>query len=129
MEHYKERAKALLGERVLAPWWAFRKWCERRVRDVRRLGLRTRDFTVLSNNCFGGFVYQRYGLPYRTPTAGLFFMPADYLRLLSDPRRYFSAPLSGGVSRPSKKLWTQVLTLCFSHRSSRGSRMELAKRS
>ena len=93
MEHYKERAKALLGERTLGPWWAVRKWCERRGRDVRRLGLRPRDFTVLSNNCFGGFVYQRYGLPYKTPTAGLFFMPADYLRLLSDPRRYFSAPL------------------------------------
>lgn len=89
----KERVKALLGERLLTPWWAFRKWCERRVKDARRLALRTRDFTVISNNCFGGFVYQRYGLPYKTPTAGLFFMPDDYLRLLSDPKRYFSAPL------------------------------------
>lgn len=89
----KERIKALMGEGVLRPWWAARKWAERRVKDARRLALRTRDFTVISNNCFGGFVYQRYGLPYKTPTAGLFFMPEEYIRLLADPRRYFTAPL------------------------------------
>jgi uncharacterized protein (DUF1919 family) len=93
MEGCKERVKRLLGERMLAPWWRFRKGAERCVRALRRSRLRTRTFTVISNNCFGGFVYQRYGLAYQTPTAGLFFMPDEYLRLLADPRAYFSAPL------------------------------------
>lgn len=93
MEKRKERVKALLGDKLLMPWWALRKWIERRVKDARRLTLKTRDFTVISNNCFGGFVYRRYGLPYKTPTVGLFFMPEDYLRILSDPRRYFAAAL------------------------------------
>lgn len=93
MERFTAGVRRVLGDRLLAPWRAFRRWGERRVKDVRRLGLRTQDFTVISNNCFGGFVYQRYGLPYRTPTAGLFFMPEDYLRLLKEPRRYFAAPL------------------------------------
>ena len=93
MESCKAWVKALLGERLLAPWWAFRKWCERRVKDLRRMGLRTREFTVISNNCFGGFVYQRYGMAYQTPTAGLFFMPDEYLRLLAEPKRYFALPL------------------------------------
>lgn len=89
----KESIKRFLGERALRPWWRLRKRLERARKDLRRAFLRNRDFTVISNNCFGGFVYQRYALPYRTPTAGLFFMPDDYLKLLSDPRRYFAAPL------------------------------------
>ena len=93
MEKIKAGVKSMLGERMLTPWWAFRKWCERRVKDVRRMGLRTREFTVISNNCFGGFVYQRYGMAYQTPTAGLFFMPDDFLRLLREPKRYFAKPL------------------------------------
>lgn len=89
----KESIKRFLGERALRPWWRLRKRLERARKDLRRAFLRNRDFTVISNNCFGGFVYQRYALPYRTPTAGLFFMPDDYLKLLGDPRRYFAAPL------------------------------------
>lgn len=90
----RESVKRALGERVLRPWWALRRRMEAARKALRRAALRNRDFTVLSNNCFGGFVYQRYGLPYRTPTAGLFFMPEDYLRLLRDPRRYLAAPLA-----------------------------------
>ena len=26
--------------------------------NVNRIGLKNRDFTIISNNCWGGFVYQ-----------------------------------------------------------------------
>lgn len=89
----KETLKRLMGDTLLRPWWRFRKKAEAWARTWRRSRLKTQEFTVISNNCFGGFVYQRYGLPYKTPTAGVFFMPKDFLRLLERPQTYFSLPL------------------------------------
>ena len=89
-----ENIRHALGACARHPGRVLRRCMGEARRALRRAALRNRDFTVLSNNCFGGFVYQHYGLPYRTPTAGLFFMPEDYLRLLRDPRRYFAAPLT-----------------------------------
>lgn len=33
-------------------------------------------FTIISNNCWGGTIYQSYGVKYQTPTIGMFIMPA-----------------------------------------------------
>ena len=41
-------------------------------------------FTIISNNCWAGLVYQHFGLPYNTPTAGLFFFAQDYLEDFED---------------------------------------------
>lgn len=51
---------------------------------VRRRGLTNRDFTIISNNCWGGFVYQRFNLPYRTPFVGLFVPAPCFIKLLAD---------------------------------------------
>lgn len=37
------------------------------------------NFTIISNNCWGGQVYESYGLQKRTPTVGLFMFSEDYL--------------------------------------------------
>ena len=50
--------------------------------------LKYKDFTILSNNCWGGSVYQKYGLPYLTPTAGLFFLGDDFVKFCADWQRY-----------------------------------------
>ena len=55
----------------------------------RRIGLKNRDFTIISNNCTAGYVYQYFGLPYRTPTAGIFLEANDYVKLASNPKKYF----------------------------------------
>ena len=55
--------------------------------------LTNRNFTIISNNCWGGFIYQSYGLPYQTPTIGLFFMADDYVRFVRRLRHYISLPL------------------------------------
>ena len=51
---------------------------------IRRIGLTNRDFTIISNNCWGGFAYQRYNLPYQTPFLGLFLPAPCFIELLED---------------------------------------------
>lgn len=49
---------------------------------ARRIGLTNRDFTIVSDNCWGGYVYRHYGLRYRSPFVGLFLFPQCYIELL-----------------------------------------------
>lgn len=88
------RGRALDTERIVnyclkkkrTVWNAlFARW------RVRRL-LRT-DFTIISNNCWGGHVYQHFGLPYRTPTVGLYFYADDYLRFVADLPHCLAQPI------------------------------------
>ena len=58
-----------------------------------RLPLKNKDFSILSNNCWGGTVYDKYALPYTTPTIGLWFPPTDYIKFLSKPNYYFGTEL------------------------------------
>ena len=60
---------------------------------VRRIGLENRDFSILANNCWGGIVSRDRRLPYNSPTCGTYFFSKDYLRFLSDPRRYLGMEL------------------------------------
>lgn len=60
---------------------------------LRRTRLERTDFTVISNNCWAGSVYRRYGLPYLSPTAGLYFFADDYVRFAASLRHYTEARL------------------------------------
>ena len=58
------------------------------------------DFSIVSNNCWGGVVYQSLRRPYLSPFAGLFLMAPCYLRLLEDLRGHLAhAPRLLGESR------------------------------
>lgn len=60
----------------------------------RRFRLKYRDFTILSNNCWGGMVYQKYGLEYNTPTVGLGIRNgSEFVRFCSNLKRYLSEEL------------------------------------
>lgn len=59
----------------------------------RRSKLKYRDFTIISNNCWGGLVYQYFGLPYNSPTVGLFIMDDDYIKFLERFDYYIKQPL------------------------------------
>lgn len=39
-------------------------------------------FTIISNNCWGGEVYESYNLIKQSPTVGLFFMASDYIKFI-----------------------------------------------
>jgi uncharacterized protein (DUF1919 family) len=64
-----------------------------RAKHLRAL-IRDIDFTIVSNNCWGGHVYEALHLAYKTPFVGLFIPPADYLALLRDFDRVMSRPLA-----------------------------------
>ena len=40
---------------------------------IKRIGLKNKSFSIISNNCWGGIVYDIFGLQYRSPTIGCYF--------------------------------------------------------
>lgn len=67
-----------------------KQWIIRRLKFFRRIGLKNRNFTIVSINCVGGYIYQYYGIAYNTPTAGLLFDAADFIKICKDPKRYLT---------------------------------------
>lgn len=57
------------------------------------LNLIDKNFSIICNNCLGGFIYQYYNIEYRTPTLGLFFLARDYVKFLSDIKFYLTKQL------------------------------------
>jgi uncharacterized protein (DUF1919 family) len=58
-----------------------------------RSGLEHREFTVLSNDCWGQALYEGYGLPCQTPLAGSGMHADCFLRFLGDIEGYLRSPL------------------------------------
>lgn len=58
--------------------------------EHRKKKLKVTDFTIISNNCWGGMVYESYNLKKSSPTVGVFFMSEDYIKFVSDLRKYTS---------------------------------------
>ncbi|MBR2708606.1 MAG: DUF1919 domain-containing protein [Bacilli bacterium] len=75
---------------------------------IRRKNISNNSFTIISNNCWAGFIYQSYGLKYNTPTIGMFFMADDYLKFISDLEHYISIDKFEEVL-PEKSKWYNVL--------------------
>lgn len=59
----------------------------------RRNRLKNKNFTIISDNCWGGFVYQYFGLKYNTPFIGLFLFSPDYINLLKNFNQVISNEL------------------------------------
>lgn len=79
----------------------------RLIAGYRRNKLNNIDFTIISNNCWGGSVYRRYGLPYASPTVGMYFFAEEYIRFLSDLEKNIYLPfriIEAKESKYSKEL-------------------------
>jgi uncharacterized protein (DUF1919 family) len=59
----------------------------------RRTKIQNNDFSIISNNCWGGFVSQYFGLSYNSPFVGLFIFSPDYIKLLRNIKYYLSLNL------------------------------------
>ena len=57
------------------------------------MGLKNRDYSIISNNCWGGIKTRNFGLPYRFPTCGTFFFAKEYIKFLSDLKGHLEAEL------------------------------------
>ena len=64
----------------------FRKQCN-------YMKLKNKNFTIISNNCWGGDVYQMYGLEYTSPTIGLYLYESDYIKFVADLEKYLAQDL------------------------------------
>lgn len=56
--------------------------------NTRRKKINNTDFSIICNNCWGGFVYRYFGLPYLSPTVGLYFYSEDFVRFAKDIKKY-----------------------------------------
>lgn len=69
---------------------AFRR---KKLANFRKKKINKRKFTIISNNCWGGEVYESYNLIKQSPTVGLFFMASDYIKFISDIKYYLNKKL------------------------------------
>lgn len=60
---------------------------------VFRKRLKSRQFTIISNNCWGAGAYQEAMIPYKSPFVGLFLLGSDYIELLKDLKYYLQSDL------------------------------------
>ena len=63
-------------------WWLYKQ--------RKRLGLRNRSASIISDNCNAGIILHDLGLRFNTPTVNLFFRPTDFLLFLQDLPRHLT---------------------------------------
>ena len=80
-----------------------RKFYIKKTAKSRQKKIHCKNFTIISNNCWAGTIYQSYNLPYQTPTIGLFILPDDYLKFVSDLKNYLKKDLVFIDSKESKQ--------------------------
>lgn len=74
----------------------------------RKKHLKDTNFTVISNNCWGGMLYESYYLPKESPTVGLFIMASDYIKFVSDLKEYLNSELT--FINPSDSKWLKEVS-------------------
>lgn len=61
----------------------FKKFNTLYCKSIRKLN-RNRSFTIVSNNCWGGGIYEDLNLEYCSPTVGLFFYAPCYIEFIDN---------------------------------------------
>ena len=51
---------------------------------INRLRINQDDFTIISNNCWGTFIYKKFGLSYQSPFINLLIFAPDYIEFLEN---------------------------------------------
>ena len=94
--------------------------------------LHNHQFVIISNNCFGGQVYQWLGKTYNTPFVGLYLNGPCYLKLLQNFDYYLKQDLEfiqESIYPKTKKHWYPIgklddIEVHFSHYDSQEEAME-----
>lgn len=74
------------------------KFVNRRLKKIKN-----RNFSIISNNCWGGMIYESNNLTKMSPTVGLFFMASDYIKFLKNLKKYINADLK--FIKPESSKW------------------------
>ena len=75
--------------------------------EKRKKKLKNQNFTIISNNCWGGMIYESYNLRKNSPTVGLFIMPKDYIKFIKNLKKYLKIELT--FIKPEDSKYTDVL--------------------
>lgn len=79
---------------------------------IRREKINLSNFTIISNNCWGGLIYESYNLEKKSPTIGMFFMASDYIKFVNNIKEYLSYELK--FIPPKESRWKE--DLCYDKR-------------
>ncbi len=63
-------------------WYFYKK--------LKKIRLKNKDFSIISSNCNGSFIYHDMGLRFLTPTINLSFEMNDFVKFLSDIHLYLN---------------------------------------
>ena len=70
--------------------------------SLRRKELNNTDFTIISNNCWGGVCYEWFDLPKQSPTVGMYFFANEYIHFLANLKDLLMLDLEIVSSKESK---------------------------
>lgn len=73
-------------------WFRSREY-QRYLRN-RKARLRNRDFSIISSNCNGAFMYRDLGLPYLSPTVNLSIEINGFVKMVGNLEWYMRQKLS-----------------------------------
>lgn len=93
LKHFKKKVVSLIKNPTASLKKRYNRYIELKYRKTLRNKVKNKNFTIISANCFGGSIYEDLGLPYNTPTVGLFFYAPCYIHFLKHLEVYLSTPL------------------------------------
>lgn len=70
------------------------KFRRKKFANLRRKKIENENFTIISNNCWGGMIYESYNIVKQTPTVGLFFLASDYIKFITNIKEYLNKELN-----------------------------------
>lgn len=73
-------------------YYKVKSYCilQKRKKYIKKLQRRliNKNFTLITNNCTGGVIYNRLGLKFLSPTINLWFKEEDYLKFIYNLKEY-----------------------------------------
>lgn len=81
----KETITKLIADKLASGW---NSNIDPKLAFIRSRLINNKDFSIICNNCWGGYVYRRYGMSYLTPTVGLYFWADDFVKFCKNLRYY-----------------------------------------
>ncbi len=87
--------------------------------EAKRKKLKNKTPSILCDNCNAGIILHDLGLRFNTPVINLYFEPGDYLKFLSDPKKYIGTePAQIESDKPFPVGRIEDITVYFMHYAS-----------
>lgn len=71
----------------------YKAFIRHKLANYRQSKINKAHFTIISNNCWGGGIYESYNLIKQSPTIGMYILPSDYLKFITNIRYYLNQKL------------------------------------